>query len=265
MGFLQGKRALITGIASERSIATGIAEAMHREGAELAFTYQNDKLKSRVEKAAAEYGSNILIPLDVGDDAQIAACFDTLGQHWNDGFDILIHAIAFAPREAIAGQFLDGLTRENFALALDISAYSLSAMAKAARPMMKGRNGSILTLTYLGAERALTGYNLMGVAKASLEASVRYLACNLGPEGTRVNAISAGPIKTLAAAGIAGFRKILGHVEENAPLRRTVTIEDVGNVAAFLSSDLASGITGEITYVDAGYNILGMTGIDETA
>ena len=264
MGFLQGKRALITGIASERSIATGIAEAMHREGAELAFTYQNDKLKSLVEKAAAEYGSNIVIPLDVGDDAQIAACFETLGQHWNDGFDILIHAIAFAPREAIAGQFLDGLTRENFALALDISAYSLSAMAKAARPMMKGRNGSILTLTYLGAERALTGYNLMGVAKASLEASVRYLACNLGPEGTRVNAISAGPIKTLAAAGIAGFRKILGHVEENAPLRRTVTIEDVGNVAAFLSSDLASGITGEITYVDAGYNILGMTGIDET-
>jgi len=265
MGFLQGKRALITGIASERSIATGIAEAMHREGAELAFTYQNDKLKSRVEKAAAEYGSNIVIPLDVGDDAQIAACFDTLGQHWGDGFDILIHAIAFAPREAIAGQFLDGLTRENFALALDISAYSLSAMSKAARPMMKGRNGSILTLTYLGAERALTGYNLMGVAKASLEASVRYLACNLGPEGTRVNAISAGPIKTLAAAGIAGFRKILGHVEENAPLRRTVTIEDVGNVAAFLSSDLASGITGEITYVDAGYNILGMTGIDESA
>ena len=265
MGFLQGKRALITGIASERSIASGIAEAMHREGAELAFTYQNEKLKSRVEKAAAEYGSNIVIPLDVGDDAQIAACFETLGQHWDDGFDILIHAIAFAPREAIAGQFLDGLTRENFALALDISAYSLSAMAKAARPLMRGRNGSILTLTYLGAERALTGYNLMGVAKASLEASVRYLACNLGPEGTRVNAISAGPIKTLAAAGIAGFRKILGHVEENAPLRRTVTIEDVGNVAAFLSSDLASGITGEITYVDAGYNILGMTGIDETA
>ena len=263
MGFLQGKRALITGIASERSIATGIAEAMHREGAELAFTYQNDKLKSRVEKAAAEYGSDIVLPLDVADDAQITACFESLGSRWNDGFDILIHAIAFAPREAIAGQFLDGLTRENFAMALDISAYSLSAMAKAARPMMQGRNGSILTLTYLGAERALVGYNLMGVAKASLEASVRYLACNLGPEGIRVNAISAGPIKTLAAAGIAGFRKILGHVEENAPLRRTVTIEDVGNVAAFLSSDLAAGVTGEITYVDAGYNILGMTGITE--
>ena len=262
MGFLQGKRALITGIASERSIATGIAEAMHREGAELAFTYQNDKLKSRVEKAAAEYGSRIVIPLDVGDDAQIAACFDTLGQHWNDGFDILIHAIAFAPREAIAGQFLDGLTRENFALALDISAYSLSAMSKAARPMMKGRNGSILTLTYLGAERALTGYNLMGVAKASLEASVRYLACNLGPEGTRVNAISAGPIRTLAASGVAGLRKMIDHVAHVAPLRRSVTIDDVGNAAAFLCSNLAAGITGEVVYVDAGYNTLGMAGLD---
>lgn len=261
MGFLQGKRALITGIASERSIATGIAEAMHREGAELAFTYQNDKLKTRVESAAAEYGSNIVLPLDVSDDAQIAACFDALGKHW-DGFDILIHAIAFAPREAIAGQYLDGLTRENFAIAHDISSYSLAAMAKAARPLMSGRKGSILTLTYLGAERALVGYNVMGVAKASLEANVRYLAYNLGPEGIRVNAISAGPIKTLAAAGIAGFRKILGHVEQNAPLRRTVTIEDVGNVAAFLSSDLAAGVTGEITYVDAGYNILGMTGIE---
>ena len=262
MGFLQGKRALVTGIASERSIASGIAEAMHREGAELAFTYQNDKLKSRVEKAAAEHGSDIVLPLDVADDAQIAACFEQLGQRWNDGFDILVHAIAYAPREAIAGQFLDGLTRENFAIAHDISAYSLAAIAKAARPLMAGRNGSILTLSYLGAERALVGYNVMGVAKASLEATVRYLAYNLGPEGTRVNAISAGPIKTLAAAGIAGFRKILGHVEENAPLRRTVTIEDVGNVAAFLCSDLASGVTGEITYVDAGYNILGMTGLD---
>lgn len=262
MGFLQGKRALITGIASERSIASGIAEAMHREGAQLAFTYQNEKLKSRVEKAAAEYGSNIVIPLDVTSDDQIAACFDELGKHWTDGFDILVHAIAYAPREAIAGQFLDGLTRENFGVAHDISAYSLAAMAKAARPQMQGRNGSILTLSYLGAERALAGYNVMGVAKASLEATVRYLAYNLGPEGTRVNAISAGPIKTLAAAGIAGFRKILGHVEENAPLRRTVSIEQVGNVAAFLCSDLAAGVTGEITYVDSGYNILGMTGID---
>jgi len=260
MGFLQGKRALITGIASERSIASGIAEAMHREGAELAFTYQTEKLKTRVEKAAADYGSDIVLPLDVAEDAQIANCFEQLGKRW-DGFDILVHAIAYAPREAIAGQFLDGLTRENFAIAHDISSYSLAAMAQAARPLMRGRNGSILTLTYLGSERALAGYNVMGVAKASLEATVRYLADNLGPEGTRVNAVSAGPIKTLAAAGIAGFRKILGHVEENAPLRRTVTIEDVGNVAAFLCSDLAAGVTGEITYVDAGYNILGMTGI----
>ena len=262
MGFLQGKRALVTGIASERSIATGIAEAMHREGAELAFTYQNEKLKTRVESAAAEYGSKIVLPLDVSDDSQIEACFSDLGKHW-DGFDILIHAIAFAPREAIAGQFLDGLTRENFAIAHDVSSYSLAAMSKAARPMMAGRKGAILTLTYLGADRALAGYNLMGLAKASLESNVRYLAYNLGPEGTRVNAISAGPIKTLAAAGIAGFRKILGHVEQNAPLRRTVTIEDVGNVAAFLCSDLAAGVTGEVTYVDAGYNILGMTGIEK--
>ena len=263
MGFLQGKRALITGIASERSIASGIAEAMHREGAELAFTYQNDKLKSRVEKAAEEYGGKFVAPLDVADDAQIAACFEEVGKHWGDGFDILVHAIAFAPREAITGQFLDGLTRENFALAHDISAYSLAALAKAARPYMQNRNGALLTLSYLGAERALQNYNVMGVAKASLEATVRYLALNLGPEGIRVNAISAGPIKTLAASGIGGFRKILGHVEQYAPLRRTVTIEDVGNVGAFLCSDLAAGVTGEVTYVDAGYNILGMTGIGD--
>ena len=264
MGFLHGKRALITGIASERSIASGIAEAMHREGAELAFTYQNDKLKTRVEKAAAEYGSDIVIPLDVADDAQIAACFEQLGRHW-DGFDILVHAIAFAPREAIAGQFLDGLTRESFAIAHDISAYSLAALAKAARPLMRGRDAAILTLTYLGSERVLQGYNVMGVAKASLEATVRYLAGNLGPEGIRVNAVSAGPIRTLAASGIAGVRKILGHVEDSAPLRRTVSIEDVGNVAAFLCSDLARGVTGEVTYVDAGYHILGMTGLGSDA
>jgi len=262
MGFLQGKRALITGIASERSIATGIAEAMHREGAELAFTYQNDKLKSRVEKAAEAFGSDIVIPLDVTDDAQIAACFEQLGQRW-DGIDIVVHAIAFAPREALAGGFLDGLTRENFASAHDISAYSLAALAKAARPMMQGRNGALLTLSYLGAERALQSYNVMGVAKASLEATVRYLALNLGAEGIRVNAVSAGPIRTLAASGISGFRKILGHVEANAPIRRTVTIEDVGNVAAFLCSDLAAGVTGEVTYVDGGYNIVGMTGLGD--
>ena len=261
MGFLQGKRALVTGIASQRSIASGIAEAMHREGAELALTYQNDKLKTRVEKAAAEFGSDIVLPLDVADDAQIASCFEQLGQRW-DGFDILVHCIAYAPREAIEGEFLDGLTRENFAIAHDISAYSLAALAKAARPMMTGRNGAVLTLSYLGAERALKNYNVMGVAKASLEATVRYLALNLGPEGTRVNAISAGPIRTLAASGVANFRQMLSQFESAAPMRRAVTIEDVGNVAAFLCSDLASGVTGEITYVDAGYNIMGMSGIE---
>jgi enoyl-[acyl-carrier protein] reductase I len=260
MGFLHGKRALITGIASQRSIAWGIANAMHREGAQLAFTYPNERMKDRVDEAANAFGSNIVLPCDVADDTQIEQLFASLRKHW-DGFDILVHSIGFAPREAIQGEFLDGLTRENFSVAHDISSYSLAALAKAARTMMAHRNAAILTLSYLGAERALNSYNVMGLAKASLEANVRYLAYNLGPETTRVNAISAGPIKTLAAAGIANFRKMLEHVEENAPLRRSVTIEEVGNVGAFLCSDLASGITGEITYVDAGYNILGMTGV----
>jgi len=260
MGFLHGKRALIVGIASKRSIAWGIANAMHREGAQLAFTYQNERLKTRVDEAANAFGSNIVLPCDVTDDAQIDGLFTELGKHW-DGFDILVHSVGFAPREALQGQYLDNLTRENFAIAHDISSYSLAALSKAARPLMSGRNGSVLTMTYLGAERALNNYNVMGVAKASLEANVRYLAYNLGPDGTRVNAISAGPIKTLAASGIANFRKMLDHVEENAPLRRSITAEEVGNTAAFLCSDLASGITGEVTYVDAGYNILGMTGI----
>ena len=260
MGFLHGKRALIVGIASQRSIAWGIANAMHREGAQLAFTYQNERLRDRVEEAASTFGSNIVLPCDVAEDHQIDSLFAELARHW-DGFDILVHSIGYAPREALQGQFLDNLTRESFGIAHDISSYSLAALAKASRPMMAGRNGSILTLTYLGAERALSHYNLMGLAKASLEANVRYLAFNLGPEGIRVNAISAGPVKTLAAAGIANFRKMLEHVEENAPLRRSVTIDEVGNVGAFLCSDLASGVTGEITHVDAGYNILGMSGI----
>ncbi len=260
MGFLHGKRALITGVLNHRSIAWGIASAMHREGAELAFTYVNDKLKDRVDEAATAFDSNIVLPCDVADDAQIEALFPALAQHW-DGLDILVHSIGFAPREALAGEFLDGLTREGFHIAHDISSYSLAALARAARPLMKGRNGSILTLTYLGAERALASYNVMGLAKASLESNVRYLAYNLGPEGTRVNAISAGPIRTLAASGVANLRKMLDHVAEKAPLRRNVSIDEVGNVGAFLCSDLASGITGEITYVDAGYNILGMTGL----
>ncbi|MEO8741701.1 MAG: SDR family oxidoreductase [Lysobacteraceae bacterium] len=261
MGFLQGKRALITGVLNQRSIAYGIANAMHREGAELAFTYASEKLKSRVEEAAETFGSNIVLPCDVGNDAQIEELFVVLGKHW-EGFDILVHSIGFAPGEALTGGLLDGLTRENFRIAHDISAYSFPALAKAARPLMQGRNGALLTLTYLGAERALTNYNVMGLAKASLESSVRYLAYNLGPEGTRVNAISAGPIKTLAAAGVGNIRKMLDYVETNAPMRRNVTTDEVGNVAAFLCSDLASGITGEVTYVDAGYNILGMSGLE---
>lgn len=261
MGFLQGKRALITGILSNRSIAWGIASAMHREGAQLAFTYVDDKLKGRVEEAAEAFCSDIVLPCDVARDSDIETLFESLGKRW-DGLDILVHSIGFAPRDALAGEFLQGLTRDSFRIAHDISAYSLSAMAKAARPLMKDRNGAILTLTYLGAERALASYNVMGLAKASLEASVRYLAYNLGPEGTRVNAISAGPIKTLAASGVSGLRKMMEHVAQASPLRRNVTTDEVGNTAAFLCSDLASGITGEVTYVDAGYNIVGMAGLE---
>jgi enoyl-[acyl-carrier protein] reductase I len=260
MGFLHGKRALVTGILSQRSIAWGIANAMHREGAQLAFTYVDEKLKDRVDEAATTFGSNIVLPCDVTRDEDISALFDALGKHW-DGLDILVHSIGFAPRESLSGEFLEGLTRESFQVAHDISSYSLAALSKAARPLLMGRGGAILTLTYLGAVRALAKYKVLGLAKASLESNVRYLAYNLGPEGTRVNAISAGPIKTLAASGISNFRKMLDHVEENAPLRRSVTIDEVGNAAAFLCSDLASGITGEITYVDSGYNTLGITGL----
>ena len=261
MGFLAGKRALIVGIASHRSIAWGIAEAMRREGAELALTYQNDRLKDRVDEAAKEFGSSIVLPCDVAEDSQIESMYQQLGTHW-DGLDILVHSVGFAPREALQGGFLDGLTRENFNIAHDISSYSLAALAKGARPMMQGRNGAILTLTYLGAVRAMASYNVMGLAKASLEANVRFLAYNLGPEGTRVNAISAGPIRTLAASGVGNFRKMLDTVQQATPLRRNVTIEDVGNAAAFLCSDLAAGITGEITYVDAGYSTVAMAGIE---
>lgn len=259
MAFLQGKRVLIVGVASPRSIASGIAQAMAREGAELAFTYQNDKLKSRVEKIATQCGADpaLVFPCDVSSDEQIEAVFNELGQHW-DGLDSIVHSVAFAPREQLQGSFVDSVTREGFAMSHDISAYSFAALAKAGKPMMEGRNGSLLTLSYLGAERAIDNYNVMGVAKASLEATVRYMAYSLGEEGIRVNAVSAGPIKTLAAAGIGDFGKMLAYGERNSPLRRNVTIEEVGNVGAFLCSDLASGVTGEITYVDAGYNIVGI-------
>jgi enoyl-[acyl-carrier protein] reductase I len=261
MGFLQDRKILVTGLLSNRSIAYGIARALSREGATLAFTYQHADLRGRVEQLAQEFGSTPVLPCDVASDAEITALFAELGKQWN-GLDGIVHSIAFAPRETLKGEFLDSLTREAFHIAHDVSAYSFAALAKAGLPLMEGRKAALLTLSYLGAVRAIPNYNVMGVAKASLEATVRYLAQNLGPKGIRVNAISAGPIKTLAAAGISGFGKILKFVEDNSPLRRNVTTDEVGNVAAFLMSDLAAGITGEITYVDAGFNTVvgGMRG-----
>jgi enoyl-[acyl-carrier protein] reductase I len=250
---LPAKKILVTGVLSNRSIAYGIARAARREGAELAFTYVGDRFRDRVTELAREFGSDIVLPCDVSSDEQIEALAADLGKRW-DGLDGLVHAIGFAPREAIAGELLDGLSREAFRTAHDISAYSFPALARAMLPLMRGRKAALLTLSYLGAERVVPHYNTMGLAKASLEASVRYLAANLGPQGIRVNAISAGPIKTLAAAGIAGFGRILKHVEENSPLRRNITLEDVGNAAAFLLSELASGITGEVVYVDGGFS-----------
>ena len=257
MGFLSGKKILIVGLASTRSIAWGIAQAMHREGAELAFSYQTEKLKSRVEKMAAKCDSQLLFPCDVGEDQQIDDLFTQLGENW-DGLDGIVHSVAFAPRAELDGPYLDNSTRQGFITAHEISSYSFSALAKAGREMMAGRKAALLTVSYLGAVKAMPNYNVMGLAKASLEANVRYMANALGATGIRVNAVSAGPIRTLAAAGIGNFRLMLDHVEKNAPLRRNVTIEDVGNAAAFLCSDLANGITGEITYVDNGYNTIGM-------
>jgi enoyl-[acyl-carrier protein] reductase I len=253
MGFLAGKRALIVGVASDRSIAWGIAKAMRREGAELAFTYQNDKLKERVDKFASQVESDITLPCDVASDEQIEAVFARLDDYW-DGLDIIVHSVAYAPREELAGNFVECSTRDGFRQAHEISAYSFVALAKAGRAMMQGRNGALLTLSYIGAERAIPNYNVMGLAKASLESSVRYLAQALGPDGTRVNGISAGPIRTLAAAGINDFKKLLDYNDLMAPLGRGVTIDEVGNVGAFMCSDLASGVTGEITYVDGGFN-----------
>lgn len=254
MSFLAGKRILITGLLSKHSIAYGIARAMSRQGAELAFTYQTERFKDRVSEFAAEFKSDLVFPCDVANDADIDNLFVELQKRW-DGLDGLVHSIAYAPREALAGDFLEGLSREAFRIAHDVSAYSFPALAKAAAPMMAGRNGAMVALTYLGAERVLPNYNVMGLAKASLEAATRYTAASLGPKGIRVNAISAGPIKTLAASGIGNFGKLLNHNEKQAPLRRNVTIDEVGNTAAFLCSELSSGITGEVIYVDAGFNI----------
>jgi enoyl-[acyl-carrier protein] reductase I len=258
VGFLSGKRALITGIASQRSIAWGIAEAMHKHGANLAFSYQTERLKERVDDAAQQFGGGPVIPCDVANEGDIERMFAQLSESW-DSVDIVVHAIAFAPREQLQGRFVDAVTRDGFKIAHEISAYSFAEMAKASRPLMANRAGALLTLSYLGAVRALPNYNVMGLAKASLEAAVRFLAQDLGPEGTRVNAISAGPIKTLAAAGVGNLRKMLDHVEKTSPIRRNVTIEDVGNAAAFLCSDLAAGVTGEILYVDGGYSHVSMS------
>ena len=258
MGFLDGKRALIFGLASNRSIASGIAEAMRREGAAIALTYQGEKLKARVEKLAAELGCELVLPCDVSSDEEIAAVFTELAKHW-DGLDAVIHSVAYAPPGQLEGDYLDDVTREGFRIAHEISSYSFAAIAKAARPMMVGRsNPSLLTLSYLGAVRAVPNYNVMGLAKASLEANVRYLTRSLGPHGIRVNAISAGPIRTLAAAGIKDFRQLLEYHERNAPLRRVTTIEEVGNAAAFLCSDLAAGISGDVLYVDGGFHVTAM-------
>jgi enoyl-[acyl-carrier protein] reductase I len=261
MGFLEGKQALIVGVASPRSIAWGISKAMHEQGARLAFTYQNERLRGRVEKLAAELDSEVTVPCDVAQDEEIQAVFDHLDNYW-DHLDILVHSVAYAPQDQLEGEFMDCVTREGFRIAHEISSYSFAALGNAARPMMQDRHGAMLTLSYLGAVRAMPSYNVMGLAKASLEANVRYMAHSLGPEGIRVNGISAGPIKTLAGAGVRNLRQFLHYSERSAPLRRNVTIEEVGNVAAFLCSDLASAVTGEITYADCGYNIIGMISED---
>ena len=255
---LANKRILVTGLLSNRSIAFGVAKAMRREGAILAFSYQGEAVRERVESLAAEFESQLVLPCDVASDEQIAALFERLEQSW-DGLDGIVHAIAYAPREALAGDFHTAVTRENFRIAHDISSYSLAALVKGGLPLLQGRNGAVVAMTYLGAVRAVPNYNVMGLANASLEACVRYLAFSLGPMGIRVNGISAGPIKTLAAAGVGKFNKLLSHVETNSPLRRNVTIEEVGNTAAFLCNDLASGINGEITYVDGGFSISGLS------
>lgn len=262
MGFLSGKKALIIGLASNRSIAYGIAKAFHEQGAELAFTYQGEKLKERVETMAQGFGSELTFPCDVASDQEIQDVFEQLGKHWQQ-LDILIHSVAYAPADQIGGDYIEHANREGFRIAHDISAYSLVGLAKAALPMMAETEGSILTLSYYGAEKAVPNYNVMGIAKASLEASVRYLAASLGPKGIRINAISAGPIKTLAAAGIKDFRKIQNAYAAITPMRRNVTTEEVGNTAAFLCSSMASGITGEVVHVDAGYHAVSMSGLNE--
>ncbi len=264
MGILTNKRILIVGLASNRSIASGIASAMHREGAQLAFTYQNEKLQERVTGMAAEWQSNIVLPCDVSKDEEITQAFRSLKQHW-DSLDAIVHSVAFAPADQLEGDYVEHLTREGFRIAHDVSSYSFGALAKEGYEMLQARKGSLVTMTYLGAEKAVPNYNVMGLAKASLEANVRYLANSLGPKGIRVNGISAGPIRTLAASGITGFRKMLSYHERTTPLRENTTIDQVGNTAVFLTSDLALGITGEIIHVDGGFHATAMGGLNDEA
>lgn len=255
-GLFEGKRVLVFGVANERSIAWGIAQAMHEQGATLGFTYAGEALERRVRPLAESVGSDLIVPCDVRDDAQIAEVFRQVSEKWG-GLDVLVHSVAFANREDLEGRFVD-TSRDGFLLALEVSAYSLVALVRAAAPLLAESKGNVVTLTYYGAEKVVPGYNVMGVAKAALEASVRYLAADLGPEGIRVNAISAGPVKTLAASAVRGFKNILGLVPEKAPLRRNVTQEDIARAALFLCSDLGAGVTGEVLYVDCGYNIIGL-------
>ncbi|KZX82125.1 enoyl-[acyl-carrier-protein] reductase [Oleiphilus sp. HI0009] len=262
MGFLAGKKVLIIGVASKLSIATGIADAMHREGAEIALTYQTEKLKKRVVDFGKKWNSQLILPLDVSDDAQIEAVFEEISKQWGS-IDIVVHSVGYAPAHELEGDYVDATTREGFAIAHDISAYSFVALAKYARPLMREKGGSLLTLTYLGSQQVVPNYNVMGLAKASLEANVRYMANSLGADGIRVNAISAGPIRTLAASGVKNFRKMLNETAKQAPLKRNVTIEEVGNAAAFMCSDLASGISGEILFVDGGFNTTAMHPLDD--
>tara|TARA_B100001175_G_scaffold67052_1_gene55043 strand:+ start:824 stop:1621 length:798 start_codon:yes stop_codon:yes gene_type:complete len=263
MKLLEGKNVLIVGVANKHSIAAGIAESMSKNGANIALTYQNERLKGNVEKLGSIWGVDTFFPCDVAEDSQIENTFKELSNIW-DGLDAVIHAVGFAPREELDGDFIDVTSREGFKIAHDISSYSFIALAKGAKEMMSGRNGSLLTLSYLGSKMTLPNYNVMGLAKASLEASVRYLAVSAGKDGHRVNAISAGPVKTLAASGVKNFRKMLSYNASRAPLGRNITTKEVGNAATFLTSDMASGISGEILYVDAGFNITAMGSIEET-
>ena len=263
MKLLNGKNILIVGVANKHSIASGIAESMAENGANIALTYQNERLQKNVEKLGSNWGVDTFLPCDVSKDEDIGSTFEQLSKNW-DGLDAVIHAVGFAPREELDGDFIDVTSREGFRIAHDISSYSFIALAKAAKNMMSGRNGSLLTLSYLGSKMTLPNYNVMGLAKASLEASVRYLAVSAGKDGHRVNAISAGPVKTLAASGVKNFRKMLSYNANRAPLGRNITTKEVGDAATFLSSDMASGISGEILYVDAGFNITAMGSIEET-